>query len=753
MSDACTAYYEENVCFPLSESMIDYNIITEKSNSDKYLLNAPKTSTFTACTKMSIFLATFCEGINQMGLPHEVTNNIYSHCIDLIKNMTSFNKSVVIDENNLEPSQAIDMCADFVCGKFTDYSTRYKRDKAYEKIPTFVPPEEMMLGLRWSMVRLKEAHTAVPRLVPCTFQYVSIIETIKSLFNREDFRNEFSRPKHQCMEGVYEDFCCGSTFQRNPLFMSTENCLQIQIATDDFEVANPLGSKATLHKICAVYFIIRNMPLKFRSKVDNIYLIMLCNTDDTKTKYTDFNDLWRVVLHEISQLENGIQINGLQIKGTVTNLTYDNLGANTCLGFVENFSTSSHVCRFCMCDQVQRKTLCIEVPELMRTMENYRLHLEIIDDSTKVDYKQTKGIKRYCILNNLNYFNIFDNPSVDIMHDLNEGVFLFLMKHLFKYLIAAKVTTEEKLVRAVQYYDYGYLNKSNVPSALNLEKGNLNQNASQSKCLLLNLPFTFIAEKKNRKLEDVWICVTSLLKISQIVYSTRVEEADIVSLEDAIKIHLSSMQTTFGIDLTAKHHFLTHYPNVFRKMGPLKPMSSMRFESKHQVCKGFANDANNFININKTVATRHQQYMSGVQNSYVDQISCGKSKQIDINTEENLSKYLPTQFPSLTKIFELDYFKLNSFEYRKGLLVLKSGSLYEIVHALRVEAKYFFLGKKFDSMGIDTFTNSIKVKTANPSVLKLIDFDELESRTVFEKIHCNNDFYIIADTLELKSLF
>lgn len=753
MSDARTACFDESYCIPLTASLIDSNITTAKSNCDEYSLETPKTATFEACTKMSIFLATFCEGINCMSLRHEVTNNIYSMCIDLIKNMTTFNKAVVMDtENGLEPTQAIDTCADFVFGKFNDYRTRYKRDKACEKMSTFVPPEGMMLGARWSMVRLKEAHAAVTRLVPCTFQYVSIIQTIKSLFNREDFRREFYRPKHQCKEGVYEDFCCGSTYQRNTLLMSTENYVQIQIATDDFEVANPLGSKATLHKICAVYFSIRNIPLKFRSRVDNIYLVMLCNTDDTKTKYTDFNDLWRV-LHEISQLENGIQINGLKINGTVANLTFDNLGANTCLGFVENFSTSSHVCRFCMCDQVQRKTLCVEVPELMRTMENYKNHLKIVDDSTKVDYKQTKGVKRYCILNDLKYFNIFDNPSVDIMHDLNEGVFLFLMKHLFKHLIASKVATEQKLVKTIQYYDYGYLRRSNVPSALNLEKGNLNQTASQSKCLLLNLPFIFMAEKNNKKLENAWICVTSLLKISQIVYSSLIDEADIVCLEDFIKIHLSSMQEVFGLELTSKHHFLTHYPNVIRKMGPLKQMSSMRFESKHQVCKGFANDGNNFININKTVALRHQQYMAGVQNSYVDQISYGKSKLIDSNTAENLSNYLPTEFQSLTKMFELDYIKLNSFEYRKGLLVLKNSSLYKIEQILRVEDKYFFLTKKFDSLGIDIFTNSIKIRITESSALISIDFEELESRTVFEILHRDNGCYIIADTLELKCLF
>lgn len=333
----------------------------------KFQLVAPKSKTGTACEEAERFLDVFCEHINRMGLPHETTNTLYSMSAELIKNITILNKSLISDDNGLQPADAIDMTDNFFCDILSKNCTTYKRNKMYDEMETCVAPEELMLGVRWNMVRLKDKNVAVPRFLPCKFEYIPIIRTLGALLKRDDFRNEFFKPKHQCVEGVYEDFCCGSVFQNNTPFRSSENCIQIQLATDDFEVANPLGSKATLHKMCPIYLSFRNMSHKSRSRVDNIYLLSLCNSDDIKTEYTDFNDLWRIVVHEIAQLEEGVQIDEFTIYGTISNLVHDNLGANSCLGLVENFSKTNYSCRVCLCDKLQRKTLCIEIPELNRT--------------------------------------------------------------------------------------------------------------------------------------------------------------------------------------------------------------------------------------------------------------------------------------------------------------------------------------------------------------------------------------------------
>lgn len=162
---------------------------------------------------------------------------------------------------------------------------------------------------------------------------------------------------------MYSRFCCGATYKDNNLFSRYPNSIQLQIYNDDFELCNPLGSKATLYKMCAVYFTILNIPSRYRSRLVNtdtsINLVCLVNTDDLKTEYTDFNDVWRLIVHEVKQLESGIEINGSKMYGTIATLSYDNLGANMSLGFVESFN-ATHSCRFCVIDKELLKKIAIE---------------------------------------------------------------------------------------------------------------------------------------------------------------------------------------------------------------------------------------------------------------------------------------------------------------------------------------------------------------------------------------------------------
>ena len=55
-----------------------------------------------------------------------------------------------------------------------------------------------------------------------------------------------------------------------------------------------------------------------------------------------------------------------------------------------------------------------------------------------------------------------------------------------------------------------------------------------------------------------------------------------------------------------KHHFLSHYPDSYRKYGPLIMLWGMRMESKHVYFKTVIKSARNFKNVAKTCAERHQ---------------------------------------------------------------------------------------------------------------------------------------------------
>lgn len=705
--------------------------------------------------KMEEFIDAFNNELCSLMLSQKALDIIYKSFIDLIRKMRLLNKHLNTANNGINSEQAMDMSTNLICRKLSEFSTHFKRCKQFESNESYVPSQEFSLNVRWEN-RTKEA-ASIPSLVQCKYQYISITDTIISLFKRADFRelyldyNESNEKK--ATDGVYTDFCSGSVFKENQLFQTRPNSLQVEIFTDDLEVCNPLGSKATLHKICAFYFSILNMPVEFRSKLINIPLVALCNSDDLKTKFTDYNDIWRLIVNDLSRLERGIDVgNGLIIAGTLVHMAADNLGANTALGFSENFSSANFYCRFCECDKTECKTFHADVPSKRRTKQNYNKHLATIAHAEKVDMKEMQGIQRTCDLNDLKYFHILDNMAPDIMHDINEGIVPFLLKHLFAYCISKKIIGDDDLKRKIQFHHYGFLNKKNCPSLVSFDKRNLNQNAAQSLCLLQHIPFIFHDYRNNMKLKEVWTCVESLLRVTQIVYSSIIDRDDLNDLEYNIRNHLEDIKQHFGIEMIPKHHFLTHYPAVIRSMGPLKALSSMRFEGKHKTLKRIAGQTNNFINLTKTLATKHQQMASTIDDNYRNKFANGKLRKIDDIFLNDHVDLINDHFNRIEELRETKWLEYNVFNYRKGFFIFENSFLYEIEKIVVKDSNFYFVCIQFDYVEFVKFLNSIKIKKSLRTKYAVIEFSSLKNKNVYDKQILDGEYYIILGTLDLKNI-
>ena len=48
---------------------------------------------------------------------------------------------------------------------------------------------------------------------------------------------------------MMRDFCDGEAFRKHPIFGSDPYAMQIELYYDDADVCNPIGSKATIHKL------------------------------------------------------------------------------------------------------------------------------------------------------------------------------------------------------------------------------------------------------------------------------------------------------------------------------------------------------------------------------------------------------------------------------------------------------------------------------------------------------------------------
>lgn len=421
------------------------------------------------------------------------------------------------------------------------------------------------------------------------------------------------------------------------------------------------------------------------------------------------------------------------------------------MGLVESF-VAAYFCRICEASKVECKTLTVEDSSQLRTIEKYNTIIQKIQNMEKVNYSETVGVKRYCELNSLEHFHSCQNFSVDIMHDLNEGIIPFLLKNVFTYILKLKIMTEAELKRKIQYYDYGKSDNSNIPSVIMLEKRNLNQNASQTKCLFKNIPFILHHLKDHPMLADVWVCVKSLLRITQIAYSSEISPADLDDLQNYVHEHLTSIRKCFpNSEFLAKHHFITHYSTIIRTMGPLTHMKMIRYEAKHKALKNFSKHTRNFINVNKTIAKQHQQMMARIKDSYRDKISHRKLLKLSVELLEKYKHILEKKFGSCEQIFHTNSLTINGVEFRKGFYVLDQECLFEIYHIFKADNEYFFLCSKSNIRHFDAYLNSIQLEPANEDDALLLK-STAKNRKTYEKTIHQNESYVILETLELKKL-
>lgn len=503
---------------------------------------------------MNIFLQKFSNEINSMCLTIEKTDKIFQLSVSLIENFKHMCEQLIA---NVDIRDALTLASGFTTQKLLDSGSAYKRSKNLMQNELFVNPEEKTIGTHWEMCKMKNTNVTIPRLLPSRMHYIPIKSKILSLFKQKEFRKmyfEHNSPMngHVCEPGRYRNFCCGTVYKSSSFYINNPTALQLQISTDGFELCNPLGSKATIHSMLPIYFTIKNVPSEYYSKLSNIHLVSLCRSDDIKTEEADFNHLWELIVAELSDLEeNGVQIDSdTVIKGTVSYLGYDNLGANNSTGFVESFA-GTHFCRFCTASKKETETMTEEDESKIRTIDDYEKHLHIISESSKVNFSQTKGVKRACELNQLKHFHILRNRSVDIMHDLNEGAIAKLLHVLFSYCIASKLLTEDLLRKKVQFFDFGF-DRRHAPSALNLSKPNLNQSATQIMCLFRHIGFIFIDFKSCEKLTSKWYVVEALQTVVQIAYSSDIRDEDLNVMQEHITIFLKGIQifTLFQIGIS-----------------------------------------------------------------------------------------------------------------------------------------------------------------------------------------------------------
>lgn len=257
------------------------------------------------------------------------------------------------------------------------------------------------------------------------------------------------------------------------------------------------------------------------------------------------------------------------------------------------------------------------------------------------------------------------------------------MGHLLhQFILTQKLFSLETLNKNLEFFNFNS-NHNNPPliSLDQLRKKSLKMSASELKHFILNaaLIFGHLIPEGNKH----WKLYIILRKILHIVMANCITP-DISNNLSVLTMEFNKLYfELFSLPLKPKHHFLTHYPTIMNKIGPLMQAATLRYESKHRQLKLAANAVASRVNITHTLAIKHQ-----LQLSFRFTSELGFSNVIDFSNTGNIAKslseivlaYKETEYSSETsekiKLFqdctEVSRVRINSTVFRVEDVILLS---------------------------------------------------------------------------------
>lgn len=657
---------------------------------------------------------------------------IFTSSSEFLQSILELTESEIIksQSNTSDASKIINRNKTLLQTEFRNCSSIYKITKHLQY--NMIKPKQIVIGHR-NEQKLNKDGKYYQHVVPSTFVYVPILETLKHLLNKNSILKSYLESAKNNSEYLYgiSDGCYAKGIYE---LMAKKYVIEIQIYFDEFETTNPIGSKTGIHKMGAFYFTLTNVPQYLNSNLNNIFLLALAYTADIK-QY-NVNSVLKPIIDDIKILEkDGIFIDVLSDKvyGTIFSLSHDNLGANLLHGMVESFS-ATYFCRVCMMTKAETQTSTLENPNMLRNNDLYKLHC-----NESVDGNTSYGIKRSIVLDDLMYFKLYNSISVDVMHDLLEGAVQMEIKLILNYFIEKKFITLENINNRIKSFNYGILHATDRPSIVMLDKSghSIGQKACQTWCLMRFLPLILFDIIESNPSEE-WNVIVLLMKITGIVLAPRINLTMISELKLLISDHHQKFQACFKQKLLPKHHFMTHYPRIINMFGPLINLWCMRYEVKHGYFKNLAAKYRNYKNLAVTLANRHQEMFSNVQYCYNQGLECGPLQQIEfksycykdiiINQLEIFEDNFLLKIPSWAKLGFFYKRRFFIYDHQNNNLPVFN----EIIDIVLIDSSLFFVCQEWQTLKVVENLCSFEVQRNNSSPLKFVCLNSCYYKEPFE---------------------
>lgn len=488
---------------------------------------------------------------------------------------------------------------------FDNNLTNYKQTKLVMETGKFVEPESYKIGERKDYKEVNGKRIEVTR--DLTAEFVPLRHTLKHFFELENvaYRTLSYMQELYKSSNIIENFIQGEYWKSlisNSNHDDKSTLIPLIVYFDEFEVDNPLGSHAGINKVGGIYASVPCLPVELQSKIENILLVILFNVDDRKNTEDEF--LLVKLVEELKFLENNgitVQINeekSVKFFFKLALIVGDNLGVHSLLGFVESF-VANFPCRFCQISRDQLQIVFDEEFCIIRNQENYHESL------LKNDMSRT-GIKFKSIFNEIESFHVTQGTCVDAMHDWDGIVKYDLSEILYNYIFEKKYFTVQILNSRLNGFQFDANHMRKKPPCFTekqIANKNIRMSFSEISCFLEIITLAIGDHVPNH--DPLWSIILYLRKIHYIIFSSQFQVEICDYLKTLISEYLSLLKES-NFHLRPKHHFLIHYPRLLNRMGPLKKLSSLRYESKHRFNKFIANATTSRKNICHTIASKNQ---------------------------------------------------------------------------------------------------------------------------------------------------
>ncbi|KAK3926321.1 F-box protein [Frankliniella fusca] len=474
---------------------------------------------------------------------------------------------------------------------FQGFETTYLRMKEFEACGAFIRPEHFVIGQALTEVTNSNGDVVL-NPITLTGQFVPARKMLKGFLELPGVFNtivNYMERLENDTSGKLENIIQGTLWNQNikPKFVNKLS----------------LGAHAGVHNLGAGYVRLPCLPPIFQGVLENIFKIIVFHSCD---KSFGNKALFRKIVDELDYLEKeGITVvtpqGTYQVYFALIVAGGDNKGANEILGYVSSFS-ANFFCRICRMKSDETVTCTSSDPSKLRRPEDYEEELQINNLSLT-------GRKGVCVFNTLDSYHCYSNFHLDIMHDLDEGCWKYLMTDIVRFFIMAGRFSLVYLNELIQGFQYGpseQRNKFPLITSDHLKKDStLKGSASEMRCLIryFGLIIGHLIQKGDQKVWDVYLKARSIVDI---VTAPCIPKNIILNLKKLIKDFLTMYLAVFKTHLRPKFHNAIHIPEVIELLGPLEPLSCIRIEASHKQGTEVAKKSHNRLNLPLTVITRYQ---------------------------------------------------------------------------------------------------------------------------------------------------